>query len=97
MKFGLEAPSRIAFTEDISASGMCIKTAFVCPPGSHLSIELTLPDGGLVQLKGVVVWAKKVPPNMIHLIRKCGMGVRFTGIEAGEELFARLYDELRGR
>lgn len=97
LKFGPETASRIAFTEDVSLQGMCIKTAFVSPPGSRLRIELTLPDGSLVRLNGVVVWAKKVPPNMVQLIKKCGMGVKFTGIEAGEELFAQMCSEMRER
>jgi Tfp pilus assembly protein PilZ len=94
LKFGNGEAHRVAFTEDISRQGMCIKTAFVYPPGSSIKVELTLPDGTLVKLEGLVVWAKKVPPNMIHLIKKCGMGVKFTRIEAGEEAFAGLCGEL---
>jgi hypothetical protein len=94
LKFGIEAPTRVAFTEDISRFGMCIKTASVSPPGSRLKIELTLPDGNLVKIEGIVVWAKKVPPNMINLIKKCGMGLKFTKIDAGEGVFENLCDEL---
>lgn len=97
LKYGIDTPSRVAFTEDLSRQGMCIKTAMVFPPGSRISIDLTLPDGNLVQMQGVVVWAKKVPPNMIQLIKKCGMGVKFTRIVAGEELLDRMCDELSGR
>jgi hypothetical protein len=43
------------------------------------------------------MWAKKVPPNMIQLVKKCGMGVRITGITSGEEEYRRLCEELRGR
>ncbi len=97
LKFGIEAPTRVAFTEDFSRFGMCIKTAAVSPPGSHLKIELTLPDGDLVKIEAIVVWAKRVPPNMINMIKKCGMGIKFTRIEAGEGIFERLCDELHMR
>lgn len=97
MKFGIETPSRVAFTEDISLQGICIKTAMVCPPGSRLKIELSLPDGNVTRMAGVVMWAKKVPPNMVHLVKKCGMGIRITGIEAGEEGYAKLCEELNAR
>ena len=97
MKFGIDAPKRVAFTEDISLQGMCIKTAMVCPPGSRLKIELNLPDGNVAKISGVVMWAKKVPPNMIRLVKKCGMGVRITGITSGEEQYRGLCEELYER
>lgn len=97
LKFGIDVPGRVAFTEDISLKGMCIKTAQVCPPGSRLKIELNLPDDSVVKIEGVIMWAKKVPPNMIRLVKKCGMGVRITGISSGEENYRRLCDDLHER
>lgn len=97
MKFGIDQPSRIAFTDDISQQGMCIRTALVCPPGSRLKIDLNLPDGTVAKLEGIVMWAKKVPANMVHLVKKCGMGVRITGIISGEEHYRQLCDEMHER
>ena len=97
IRFGIGAPTQLAFTEDISLQGICIKTAMVCPPGSRLKIELNLPDGSVAKIAGVVMWAKKVPPNMIRLVKKCGMGVRITGITSGEELYRSLCEELYER
>lgn len=97
MKFGVDLPSRVAFTDDISREGMCIRTAMVCPPGSRLTIELNLPDGTVAKLGGKVMWAKKVPANMVHLVKKCGMGIRITGILSGEEEYRRLCDELHAK
>jgi PilZ domain-containing protein len=97
LRFGIDAPTRLAFTEDISQQGMCIKTARVCPPGSRLNIELNLPDGNVAKIAGVVMWAKKVPPNMIRLVKKCGMGVRITGITSGKEEYRSLCEELYER
>jgi hypothetical protein len=97
LKFGVDAASRVSFTEDITRQGMCIRSAVVSPPGTLLSIDLTLPDNNQVKITGVVVWAKKVPPNMIHVIKKCGMGVKFTQIEAGEEAFELFCAEIPER
>jgi len=97
LKFGIDTASRVAFTDDISRQGLCIRTALVSPPGSRLKIELTLPDGTISHLAGMVMWAKKVPGNMVHLVKKCGMGVRITGMGAGGEEYLRLCDELRER
>jgi hypothetical protein len=97
LRFGIDAPTRLAFTEDISLQGMCIKTAMVCSPGSRLNIELNLPDGNVAMIAGLVMWAKKVPPNMIRLVKKCGMGVRITGITSGEAQYRSLCNELRER
>ena len=60
-------------------------------------MELILPDGSMVHVKGVVVWAKKVPPNMIHLVKKCGMGLRVTDIQEGKEAFVRLCADMLDR
>jgi hypothetical protein len=97
MKFGIDVPNRVAFTEDISIKGMCIKTAMVFSPGSRLKLELNLPDGNVASMAGVVMWVRKVPPNMIHLVKKCGMGVRITGIFSGEEDYAKLCNDRHDR
>ncbi len=97
LKFGIDTPVRVAFTEDISLQGMCIKTALICPPGSRLKIEMNLPDGTVARMGGVVIWAKKVPPNMVHLVKKCGMGVRISSIDVGEEQYLEMCRDLHER
>ena len=97
LKFGCGVPTRVGFTEDISLQGLCIKTAFVSPPGTHLNVELSLPDGSLVQMTGVVVWTKKVPPNMVQIVKKCGMGLRVAEIQEGKEKYVRLCSEMLSR
>ncbi len=94
LKFGIEEPVRLAFTEDISPQGLFIKTANVCPAGNTIKIDLTLPDNQVVQIEAKVLWAKKVPPQMIHTIKKSGMGVRIVRILSGEELYGRMCEEL---
>ena len=95
LRFGTDTPSRLAFTEDVSPRGLFIKTPNLCPPGTLIQIELELPDSEPVFLEGMVKWSKKVPPQVIHLVRKSGMGIKITQFIAGEERYRRFIDELR--
>jgi len=91
IRFGVDDANRMAFSEDLSTTGMFIKTANVCPPNSRIRIEFTL-DDHLVQVDARVMWAKKVPQNLFHLVKKSGMGVRFLRFHAGEEHFLRFLE-----
>jgi len=95
LKFGIDMPNQVAFTEDISLQGICIKTAMVRVPGSRLKIDLMMPDGNVTRLAGVVMWAKKVPPRMLHLVKKCGMGVKIIRVISGEEAYRNFCEEQR--
>jgi Tfp pilus assembly protein PilZ len=87
LRFGQEKPVRMAFTEDITADGLFIKTTNLYRPGTEVIIELIMPDEARVTLLGMVRWSKKVPPNMIHLVRKAGIGVKILRFIAGENDF----------
>jgi hypothetical protein len=62
----------VAFTEDISTSGMFIKTPNIASVNSIIKIQFTLPDGSFVGVEGRVTWARKVPQNLFHLVKKAG-------------------------
>jgi hypothetical protein len=87
LKFGIDAPSRIAFTEDLSPGGLFVKTVHPTPPGSRVKIELTMPDGNIVLIEGMSRWKKTAPPQMIHLLNKKGMGVKILKFISGEEIY----------
>jgi len=87
LKFGIDAPTRIAFTEDLSPSGLFVKTVHPTPPGSRIKIELTMPDGNVVQMEGMSRWKKTAPPQVIHLVNKKGMGVKILKFLSGEEIY----------
>lgn len=94
IRFGVDGPNRVAFTEDVSITGMFIKTANIAPPNTKIIIEFTLSDDQHVEIEARVMWAKKVPQNLFHLVKKSGMGVRFLRFRTGEEIFHRYFDEL---
>lgn len=87
LRFGQDKPVRMAFTEDVTDDGMFIKTTNLYRPGTQIAIEIILPDERKVNLIGMVRWTKKVPPNMIHLVKKAGMGVKILRFVDGEENF----------
>jgi len=92
--FGFNEAVRVAFTEDISMIGMFIKTPNVIPPNSRITIEFVLPEGSRVVVEARVMWAKKVPQNLFHLVRKSGMGVRFLRFHSGEEAFDDFFERI---
>ena len=59
----------------MSETGLFVKTSRVYPPDTRLVIELFLPDKRVLSLHGRVMWAKRVPPQLVRLLRKAGMGV----------------------
>lgn len=87
LRFGLDDASRLGFTEDISPEGMFIRTNNVYPPGTTLIVTLTLPDEVSITVRGTVMWAKRVPPQMARLVKKAGFGFRIETFVAGEELY----------
>lgn len=93
LKFGVEEATRIGFTDDLSESGLFIKSAIVQNPNAVLKIELTVPSGEVVVLTGRVMWAKKVPPNLLRRL-KGGMGIRILDFQSGEQSYRQLCAEL---
>lgn len=94
IKFGIDQAVRLAFTEDISMTGMFIKSPNVVPPNSKVIIEFELPDGETVLIEARVMWAKKVPANLFHLVKKSGMGVRFLRFISGENAFDDFFESI---
>ena len=92
--FGIDEANRVAFTEDISMTGMFIKTLNVCPPNTKIKIEFSPDDTNRVELEARVMWAKKVPQNLFHLVKKSGMGVRILHFQSGEEYYRRLCEDM---
>ncbi len=94
LRFGVDYPKRVAFTDDISDSGLFIMTGQPERPGVKLLIELILPSEEPVIFFGQVQWAKKVPANLVRVAKKGGMGVRIVRFDAGKEAYKALVAEL---
>ena len=94
LRYGLEQPEKLGFTEDISTTGIFIRTPQVIQPGKILYVEFRLNDDTLILIKGRIMWAKKVPQNLMVKV-KGGMGVHILSFEKGEEDYLRMCEGLR--
>ena len=79
--------------DNISISGLCIRTNEVFPAGTSIKMQIQFPDRTFHQT-GEVMWAIKVPERDMKNMM-CGMGIQFT--DPGAEwasFFARWKQEL---
>ena len=81
VRFGAHSPEKTAFTKNISETGVFLATNSVFQPGSTIQVQLHFPEKTW-SLWARVAWAKKVPPNLAHVL-DCGMGLQF--VNPGEE------------
>lgn len=94
IRFGIDDAVKVAFTQDVSMTGMFIMTPSVITPNSRIIIKFDLPEGSRVELEARVMWAKKVPANLFHLAKKSGMGVRFLCFHTGEDAFDDYFEKI---
>ena len=73
VRYGNDSKSYRAFTKEISRTGLRLRSNRVFKPGSQLRIEIEV-DARKFVMWGRVVWAKKVPPQLEHVL-DCGMGL----------------------
>ena len=74
-RYGVKGLERMAFTNNLSLAGAFLRTNMVYRPGTTIQLELLFPETH-VSLWALVVWAKKVPPQLAQTLH-CGMGIRF--------------------
>jgi len=75
------------FTQDISPTGIFVRSAYIPRLGSVLRMQLLLPDGGKLRLCGIVVRSQRLPQQM-RAVLPSGFGIRLN--EAPEEYFQLL-------
>jgi hypothetical protein len=94
VRYGTDGLDRVGFTCDINPEGFFIQTSNIARPGTLLRVEVAIPNGDPVHLLGRVQWAKKVPPKLLSLVKKGGMGIRIIRFSAGEEAYIAYCAEL---
>ncbi len=94
LRFGIEEAVRVGFTEDVSREGIFIKTTHYVPPNTRIIVELAVRDE-VVKIEGQVRWQKKVPPNLIHFVKKSGFGIEILRFISGEEIYNGLFEEVQ--
>ena len=75
VKYGPEPQAdKVGFTNNFDAMGLFVQTAVVAAPRRVLKLEVHGPTETF-HLRARVVWAKRVPPQLIRTF-KGGMGLR---------------------
>ena len=75
VRYGAGSLDKTAFTKNLSDTGLFLQTNAVLRPGTTIQVEVIFPDRSFT-MWARVVWAKKVPPQLAHVVA-CGMGVCF--------------------
>ncbi len=94
VRFGETHAERLAFTMNVSPTGTFIRTNSVYPPGKTIKVEFNF-ENEATTLFARVVWAKKVPPQLAHLL-PCGMGVRFVNPSPEWDALLEEWESSRG-
>ena len=77
------------FTHDVSPTGIFVRSTFIAKIGEILTMQLLLPTGGRLRLRGIVVRSHRIPQQLRGVVPS-GFGVRLK--EAPEEYFRLLAD-----
>lgn len=75
VRYGVGKADRTGFTRNLSLTGLYVQTNNVLRPGTTVQVEIVFPERQF-SMWAKVVWAKKVPPQLAHIL-ECGMGVCF--------------------
>ncbi|PLX92758.1 MAG: pilus assembly protein PilZ [Desulfuromonas sp.] len=95
VRFGLETPKRMAFTDDLSPKGLFITTSMPEKPGTILMLEIELSATETVKCQAQVRWARKIPSSLLRVATKGGMGVTLGRFSQGKELYQQAVEQLR--
>lgn len=74
VKFGASELNNNGLTSNLSLTGIFIRTNSGLAPGTPVNVELTLPDNRILNMKGTVMWTKRVHPKLAEFSRN-GMGI----------------------
>ena len=93
LRFGIDDYTYLAFTDEVSETGMFIRTPKVFAPGTMIKILLFIQDESEIHLEGRIMWAKRIPPQIIRSY-KGGMGIRITAVLSGEAHYRSLTETI---
>lgn len=76
LKFSDGVSEVIAFSSNISSTGLFIRTRKAYPPGTKLKISLEADNNNTIELEGEVAWSLKTGSTSF----KNGMGINLSNI-----------------
>ena len=96
LRYGVNRATTLAFTEDVSETGVFVRTVNVMGPGVVMQVELFMPDNLPITFEARVIWSRRVPGSLIHL-SKGGMGLLITKFLTGEEKYLEFCRSVAGK
>jgi hypothetical protein len=84
VEFSLEGTQHSGFTNDVSPTGIFVRSSRLPELGTALSLNVHLPDGKRVVLRGKVVRSFRVPAALSRLIPS---GFAIQVVDSPEEYF----------
>ncbi|PLY04160.1 MAG: pilus assembly protein PilZ [Desulfuromonas sp.] len=93
LRYGPDGPSRIGFTEDLSDTGIFLRSTIVHNPNTVLQVCMNVAGQQDVIFRGRVMWARRVPANLMNKV-KGGMGVHILSFSKGEDTYRTLLDRM---
>jgi PilZ domain-containing protein len=73
VRYGDGRGKHLGYTTDLGERGLFLQGNYLYSPGTELILEIDHPEGA-IQVRGVVRWAKEVPPAFRRSLRG-GMGI----------------------
>ena len=84
-------------TENISSSGMLIKTPMKHVPRIVIRIEFKLPKNLIVRIDGETRWKGDFSSRWFRMFKKNGLGIRIMKFHSGEQIYKELIRDLQER
>lgn len=69
---------------NVAEGGLFVRTEYLEPPGTKVTVTVDMPDGSQVHLQGTVAWVAGQPP------RGPGMGIELDSESQGDSVVRRL-------
>ncbi len=79
VRFGEQAPDKLAFASNVSAQGLFLQTNSSFPRGTILQLEVVLPSGS-ARLVARVSWIRRFPPKLSQGLQG-GLGLEVIGCQ----------------
>jgi Tfp pilus assembly protein PilZ len=90
LKFGCMPLVENGVTENVSASGLFIKTNKMYTKNTIIRIEFILPNNIIVKVDGMVIWKREFSSKFIRILKKNGLGIKFTKFYSGEQKYKEM-------
>ena len=90
------ARTRVAFTRDVSPSGIYVATSSVLEKGTSVWFRIYLPDNRWIETTGSIAWSKFAPLKLAHTLH-AGFGAHISPSDEAWFMHCMNVSEIRMR